>query len=238
MKEVVVLAGGQGTRLRSVVNDRPKPMADVGGRPFLAWQMDALIAGGAEKVILAVGYMSESIRAYFKSGYKDLSLEFSVENSPLGTGGAVRQALQSCSSPFPIVVNGDTFSPYEFESLSLAMNSSLEAVIAAIRMPDALRYAVLDVDPISHLIKGFLAKGASGEGLINAGTYVLNKDAFLARSFPERFSLETDYFERFCKNDIFRAVETKPPFIDIGIPEDLLRAQSYIPQAVGSLAAQ
>jgi D-glycero-alpha-D-manno-heptose 1-phosphate guanylyltransferase len=232
VREVIILAGGLGSRLRESVHDRPKPMADISGRPFLEWQIDALIASGAQRVVLAIGYLGSMIESHFCNGYRGIEIVFSAEEEPLGTGGAVLQALQSSVERTPFIVNGDTFSPYDLDLLARNMVSGIEAVIAAVELGETDRYSLLKISPEDSIVLNFKATGKQNNGLVNTGTYCLDKDRFLSRPWPKKFSLESDYFEAHCAERIFRAVRTTPPFIDIGIPQDYDRAQEYIPAMV------
>ena len=107
--EAIVLAGGKGTRLQSVVFDLPKPMADINGKPFLAYQLDFLIENGIKRFVLSVGYKSEFIIQYFKNSYRNVPIEYAIETQPLGTGGAIKYALSKCISENVFVINGDTY---------------------------------------------------------------------------------------------------------------------------------
>ena len=115
--QAIVLAGGLGTRLRSVVTDLPKPMAPVAGRPFLAWILDRLAQAGFERVVLAVGYRHEAIQQHFGSTYRGMALHYSVEDRPLGTGGALRLAADHVSHWPVFVLNGDTFLEIDYRAM-------------------------------------------------------------------------------------------------------------------------
>jgi len=107
--ETIILVGGFGTRLSHIVSDVPKPMIPVNGKPFLKYLFDYLLKNGVTYIILAVGYKSEIIQKYFGDDYKGISITYSVENTPLGTGGAIKKALDCCNEKYVFIVNGDTY---------------------------------------------------------------------------------------------------------------------------------
>jgi len=230
LDDAVVLAGGLGTRLAGVVPDRPKALADIAGRPFLAWQLDYLSASGIRRVVLSVGHRGQQIEAAFGNRYGDIAVDYSYETSPLGTGGATRLALQRVSGRGGFVVNGDTLARFDFRALQGHAEERL--TIAAVRVDDARRYGTLLTD--RDRVVGFAEKRASGPGLVNAGAYWANRDLFDTFDVPKRFSLEEDFLRPSVAEIRPRIVFTTTPMIDIGIPEDLDAAQWLVPQIVAS----
>lgn len=227
-REAIVLAGGFGTRLAHVVPDVCKPMAPVAGRPFLRFIMDQLAAAGFDRAVVADGYRREQIEGFFGPAYRGMAIEYSPEETPLFTGGAVKRALGMCDSDWVFVLNGDTWLDVDFEAMEAAavnVPDSVAAVIAVKRMRDFERYGTVDVDAGGSLT-AFHEKCPCEEGLINAGVYLLRRDAL--NSMPEKFSLESDYFEYVVGNGELRAVECPGGFIDIGVPEDYELAQTML----------
>ena len=227
-REAIVLAGGFGTRLAHVVPDVCKPMALVAGRPFLRFIMDQLAAAGFDRAVVADGYRREQIEGFFGPAYRGMAIEYSPEETPLFTGGAVKRALGMCDSDWVFVLNGDTWLDVDFEAMEAAavnVPDSVAAVIAVKRMRDFERYGTVDVDAGGYLT-AFHEKRPCEEGLINAGVYLLRRDAL--NSMPEMFSLESDYFEYVVGNGELRAVECPGGFIDIGVPEDYELAQTML----------
>lgn len=223
-----MLAGGFGTRLAHVVPDVCKPMAPVAGRPFLRFIMDQLAAAGFDRVVVADGYRREQIEGFFGSAYRGMAVEYSPENTPLLTGGAVKRALGRCRSNWVFVLNGDTWLDVDFAAMEAAACDAPEnapAVIAVKRMRDFERYGTVDVDADGAL-SAFHEKRPCEEGLINAGVYLLRGDAL--DGMPEKFSLESDYFEHVVGDGALRAVECTGGFIDIGVPEDYELAQTML----------
>lgn len=227
-REAIVLAGGFGTRLAHVVPDVCKPMAPVAGRPFLRFIMDQLAAAGFDRAVVADGYRREQIEDFFGGSYRGMAVEYSPEDAPLLTGGAVKRALGRCRSDWVFVLNGDTWLDVDFAAMEVAAADAPEgasAVIAVKRMRDFERYGTVDVDAAGALT-AFHEKGPCEEGLINAGVYLLRGDAL--DGMPEKFSLESDYFECVVGDGALRAVECAGGFIDIGVPEDYELAQTML----------
>jgi D-glycero-alpha-D-manno-heptose 1-phosphate guanylyltransferase len=222
--EAIVLAGGLGTRLREVVPHMPKPLALVAGRPFLAWILDQLVEAGIARVILAVGYRHELVGECFGRSFGPLQIDYAVEDRPLGTGGAIRNALRASATADVFVLNGDSFVSVDLPAMYAAHDAadvSLSMVIA--RVDDTARYGGVIV--AGDRVTGFSEKRSSGGGMINAGVYLLDRRLFDAFSLPESFSFEKDILAA-------RAGELRPlafpaegSFIDIGVPEDYMRAQ-------------
>jgi D-glycero-alpha-D-manno-heptose 1-phosphate guanylyltransferase len=222
--EAIVLAGGLGTRLRGVVDDVPKPMAPVQGRPFLALVLDQLVDAGFKTAIFAAGYRHEAIRGSFGAAYRDLSLRYSVEREPLGTGGAIRLACEQTDARDVFVLNGDTYLELDFRAMMAAhLRTRSQFSMAICRVPDVARYGALEVH--DDIVQRFLEKGRSGPGWINAGTYVLGPET-RARLRPQgAFSFEHDLLAFEVSSIRPLAFRASGLFVDIGIPEDYARAQ-------------
>ena len=222
--EAVVLAGGFGTRLRTVVADVPKPMAPVGGRPFLEYVLGGLAGKGVKRAVLSVGYLHEKIVAHFGDRFGSMALDYAIETEPLGTGGAIAAALLKCSSDPVLVLNGDTYFDLEVQALAAHWQRHHAPVIVAREVDDVSRYGQLDV--AGGQVRRFVEKGGSGPGLINAGAYLLPRDIFGATPPRAPFSIEADFLVTYVQGHRTDAFVTRGEFIDIGIPEDFERAQS------------
>jgi NDP-sugar pyrophosphorylase family protein len=229
----IVLAGGRGTRLTQVVTDRPKPLADIAGRPFLEFLLRRLADQGLRRVVLATGYMAEAIERHFSHDFDGLELVFSVEREPLGTGGAIRQAFEKAASDQALVLNGDTFCTMDLAALAKAHRErGLAGTIGLVRVPDTSRYGRVEVSA-SGSIRRFHEKSPVAQpGLINAGIYLLEREALELAPKQDRFSFETDVLQAHA--DRFAAFEDDCFFIDIGIPEDYRAAQSLLPMHAGA----
>ena len=234
--EAIVLAGGLGTRLRGAVPELPKSMAPIAGQPFLAYLLQFLETQGITRVVLAVGYRHEAIRAWFGARYRSLDLAYSVEEEPLGTGGALLKALPEVEGDFAFALNGDTFLRLRYGALTqtLERHPGTRLAVALRRIEDASRYGAAIVR--DGRVKGFTARGSRAPGLINAGCYLMARDIFQRYPMPAKFSWETDFLEPRAAEIRPVAVECDAPFIDIGIPEAFEQAQTLIPEWIGALA--
>ncbi|WP_298068270.1 nucleotidyltransferase family protein [uncultured Mailhella sp.] len=224
--EAIILAGGFGTRLSTVVKDVPKPMAPVCGKPFLEYVLDAVIAEGVHKVILAVGYKMQTITEHFGSSYHGVDILYSVEETPLYTGGAIKQALQLCDEDRVFAINGDTFFPVKLKKMREASeNYKVPVVIAVKRMLNFSRYGNVSIDE-NNIVTAFNEKQFCRDGFINGGVYDLSRTVL--EDCPTVFSIENDYFPALVKGRKICAFQDDGRFIDIGIPEDYKLAQKLL----------
>ena len=231
--EAVILAGGFGTRLQSVVSDVPKPLAPVQGRPFLAFLLERLAAQGFRRVVLATGYMGEKVHQALGDRWGDMSLVYSRETRPLGTGGAIAQALPQIGGDAFFVLNGDTYLELDHAAFEEQVASSgAKLGMALARVPDVARYGAVEVR--NDWVTGFSEKGLSGPGYINAGVYRVARE--LAGAFPEsdHFSFEDAVLSPALRGGKVRAFTRTTGFIDIGVPEDYSRAQLGLGESAGS----
>src|SRR5882672_1678490 len=165
--DAIVLAGGLGTRLRSVVSNLPKPMAPVGGRPFLDLLLGSLKTKGITRVILSIGHMSDVIISYFQKNSLGMELVFEVEPSPLGTGGAIAAALRHVHSDCVLVINGDTYLDLDIKAVCSMWPGDRTPIVVARAVPNTERFGRLDV--ADGRITRFIGSGIQGAGFINAG---------------------------------------------------------------------
>lgn len=225
-KEAIVLAGGFGTRLQSVVNDVPKPMAPIKGKPFLTYLLDYLKEFDFTHIILSVGYLHEKIESYFGNSYNEMKISYAYEDAPLGTGGGILNALQKCHTENVVVLNGDTLFRVDFRCLErLYMQHKTNFSVVLRMVENTSRYGSVSIDDNGKIV-GFVEKQSSfGKGTINGGIYMLNKSLFTGFSVGQKFSFEKDIMERMYSEQEFYAYVSDGYFIDIGIPEDYQRAQ-------------
>jgi D-glycero-alpha-D-manno-heptose 1-phosphate guanylyltransferase len=221
--EAIILAGGFGKRLRELVPDVPKPMAPVAGKPFLEIVLNSLAEKGFHRAILSVGFRAEHILGHFGESYSGIKLSYEVEKYPLGTGGAVRAALQQCKNNHVYVFNGDTYLDLEVEQLEQHWREQGNPVIVCRAVPDVARYGALDIK--DGAVVRFLEKGGSGPGFINAGSYILPVNILDCYQVGQPFALEADFLARAVKKQRFDIFESHGLFIDIGVPDDYGRAQ-------------
>jgi len=227
-KEAIILAGGLGTRLRSTVPDLPKCMAPVAGRPFLSYVIDYLRMQGIERFIFSLGYRWGLIEEFLQKEYPTLDYTSVIEEEPLGTGGGIRLAIENANSNNVLVANGDTlFKIQSKELFQTHIDNGSECTLALKAMHDFDRYGVVEMNDKGRILS-FKEKQFYPSGLINGGIYILNKERFLARQLPQKFSFEKDYLEPFCTEAPFYGFVQEGYFIDIGIPEDYQRAQSEL----------
>ncbi|EHL3243848.1 nucleotidyltransferase family protein [Campylobacter coli] len=215
--QAIVLAGGLGTRLKSVVQDLPKPMAPINGEPFLAFVLEYLKKQGITEVILSVSYKYELIQEYFKDEFEGMKIRYNVEKELLGTGGAIKDALKLIQNQV-YVLNGDTI--FDIDLKKLFLNNS-KICIALKQMQNFDRYGTVNVDD-QGIVTSFEEKVFKKQGLINGGIYLLKKDIFDEFSLEKKFSFE----EFLQENYKLLKIQTQifdDYFIDIGIPEDYIK---------------
>lgn len=226
MMEAIVLAGGFGTRLRQVVPDLPKPMAPIAGRPFLEILLGSLQRKGFSRVILSVGFMADKITAHFGNVFQGIEIDYAVEEHPLGTGGAVRLAMESSRADHSFVFNGDTFLDLEVQSLEQIWQETRQPILVGRSVPDTARFGRLVTD--KGKVVAFTERGLGGPGLINAGCYLFGKEQLGSYALNTAFSLETDYLAQAVCQTPMNLFVTEGKFIDIGVPEDFSRAQTEL----------
>jgi D-glycero-alpha-D-manno-heptose 1-phosphate guanylyltransferase len=225
--EAMVLAGGLGTRLAAKLRGLPKAMAPVAGRPFLEILLDQLRRAGCTRVLLSVGHLHQAIQEHFGASFRGLRLDYSIEDVPLGTGGAIRRTLAQATEEHVLILNGDTFLQADYAAMMKFHAAEGVALTMAItRQPDIARYGGVLVE--GKRIVGFQEKGRSGPGWINAGAYVLNRNLQWPQSLPEKFSFETDFLMPETARLAPAAYAVDGFFLDIGVPEDLERAQTEL----------
>lgn len=228
IKETIILAGGLGTRLRDTIPDLPKCIAPVAERPFLFHVINYLRSQGVEKFIFSLGYKHEIIEEYLDTQFSTLDFQCSIEDEPLGTGGAIQVACSKCSEENIVVVNGDTLFKADLHQGYLFHNHNMaECTVLLKPMKNFDRYGVVELSK-DNLVKIFREKQAYETGNINGGTYLLNKLKFLDEEFPSKFSFEKDYLEKFYTQRRIYGLVQDEYFIDIGIPEDYNKAQSEL----------
>jgi len=225
IKEAIILAGGLGTRLRSAVPDLPKCMAPVAGKPFLYYVIEYCLSQKVERFILSLGYKHEVIEEYISTAYPHLEVEFSIEEKPLGTGGAIKLACSKANEKTVLVLNGDTLFKVDVSKMaSFHHMCGAHCTLALKPMKNFERYGLVQLNKDYSLL-AFGEKQYYEEGLINGGIYALHAQKFLEEDLPEVFSFETDYLEKSIGQKRIYGVIQDAYFIDIGIPEDYERAQ-------------
>ena len=225
INECIVLAGGLGTRLRSVVADKPKCMAPVNGQPFLYHLLLNLHKQGIDHVVLSLGYMSEQVIEWCRSASLPLEVSFVTEPEPLGTGGAVMNALPALKGEGCFITNGDTFFDVPLKSYAdfhQGKHSMLSLSLKPMKAFD--RYGSVKINEHQQ-ISAFLEKQYCEEGLINGGIYLTSRSYLESLSLPRIFSFEKEVLEAQVKSGRLYGFVSDTYFIDIGIPADYEKAQ-------------
>lgn len=215
----MVLAGGFGTRLQSVVADRPKPMASINDRPFLAYLLDQLHQAGVVNVVFCTGYKGDQLQQSLGTSYRGMHLHYSRETQPMGTGGALRLALGLTSSDPILALNGDSYINADLNTL-LHFHQQMGATISMLlaQVPDTQRYGHVELKPDGQL-ESFNEKGAHrGPGLVNAGIYLMARSVLQEIPPDTAVSLERDVLPRYINHSLW-GLPCQGGFIDIGTPE-------------------
>lgn len=236
--KAIILAGGLGTRLREVVSNTPKPMAPINGQPFLKHQMDYWINQGISHFILSTGYLHHHISNFFGNNYKNASIEYSIEDQPLGTGGGLLMAASkyALNEDF-LLLNGDTYFKVDLSKLiafSEEKNSSI--TFSLFKTTDTDRFMGVEVNPEGKIAQ-LKASRLEGETILaNGGVYWIKSECLLnpdtLKQFPptSKASLEDEIFPYLLsKNTSFFGLEFDEQFIDIGIPEDYKKSSEILP---------
>lgn len=226
VSEAVILAGGLGTRLQSTVPGLPKCMAPVAGRPFLEFVMEYLFRQGIKKCIFSLGYRSDAVVSYLQDNLAPSSYALCTEDEPLGTGGAARNASGLVTGDNFLLVNGDTLFEIHLESMNRQHAETNAVLTMGLKnMDQADRYGTVSIEEESHKILKFIEKTPHSSGLINGGVYLIQKNWLSSLDLPQKCSFEKDVLEKEVKNGMIFGYVSDQYFIDIGIPEDFLKAQ-------------
>jgi len=231
----MVLCGGAGTRLRSVVADRPKPLAPIGCEPFLFRVLDQLAAAGCRQAILCSGHLGEQIERECGGEHAGVELLYSRETEPLGTGGAMVAALPLVESEDVVVVNGDSFTDlYLGAFVARARAEQVDVAMVAVQVADRSAFGAVELDD-SDRVTRFCEKGVRGPGLVNAGIYWLPRQTIAA--FPDgACSFEHDILPGLVERGVF-ADKTSGGFVDIGTPASYAAAEKFFARLDGRRSA-
>lgn len=234
IKEAIILAGGLGTRLQSTVPDLPKCMAPVAGRPFLFHVINYWRSQGIRRFIFALGYKHELIESWLADQFATLDYCCTVEETPLGTGGAIQLACTQATDENVLITNGDTLFRADTTQLAAIHNATnADATLVLKPMMNFDRYGVVESDS-NDSVTHFREKQFCEQGNINGGVYLLNVNSFLKNEWPPVFSFEKDFLE--SRRFRLSASVQDSYFIDIGIPEDYKRAQTELAQPALNLS--
>lgn len=224
-KEAIVLAGGLGTRLRSVINDVPKPMASVAGKPFLHYIIQYLKTFEIEHIVLSVAYLPEKIIDYFGTEYLGIKISYAKEETPLGTGGGIRLALEKCTTSNIVVLNGDSMFKVDIQKLyHFHLKQKAKATLAIRQVENVGRYGEVLLDDKQEIIQFSEKSNKVAKGWINGGVYIMQKNILQSFQANTKFSLEKEYFQVKAGKKELYALAFDAYFIDIGIPSEYERA--------------
>lgn len=234
IQEAVILAGGLGTRLRSVVSELPKCLAPVNGKPFLSYILSYLQEQGVRRFVFALGYKSEAFESSLKTLLPDGNYRLSIEPKPLGTGGAIQLGGALIEEENVLIANGDTLFNVDVHQMAdFHFKKGAECTLALKPMKDFSRYGIVELnDDLS--VTRFIEKKPQTEGLINGGVYILHMPSLLSKGLPEEFSFEKDYLEKYYTEKKIFGFAANKYFIDIGVPEDYERAQMELNHPPGN----
>jgi len=222
-----ILVGGLGTRLRSVVCDKPKVLAEISGKPFLAYLLDKLLTTGIRKVVFCSGYMGDKVEDYFGDTYDSLHLCYSREDEPLGTGGALRLALPFFSSEAVLVMNGDSYIDTVLNAyIDWFFEQRIKAALLLTKVDDTSRYGSVEINK-DKTVAAFEEKcDNAGPGWINAGVYLLKRSLVSVIPTGKFYSLEREFFPSLADGELYGFC-SDGRFIDIGTPEAYSIAESF-----------
>ena len=225
--DALILCGGRGTRLSSVIADKPKVLAPINGRPFLSYLLDQLVNAGFRDVILCIGYKGEMVKEAFGLHYKGLNIRYSHEPEPLGTGGALRYALPVIESEIVLVMNGDSYIDADFSDfLDWYLKEGHNAAILLTKVADTSRYGRVKINEDGEIICFDEKQEGLGPGWINVGVYLLKTSLLHLIPSGVSFSFEREFIPTLIEDglDGYRCEEE---FIDIGTPESYTQAEAF-----------
>ena len=230
IKEALILCGGLGTRLRSVVNDRPKTMADIEGRPFMERIIVLLVKQGISHIVLCTGYKSEDIAKRIENWGSQYNVKFTIsqEEKPLGTGGAIKLALPYINENNFIVVNGDTFCRFDVnELLQVHSKKNANATLLLSYVDGASRFGQVQSDEHGCITEFKEKSGVNKSAYVNTGVYLLNRECFSSYNAADSWSLEKNFFPGLIGKGLV-AVKTTEQFLDIGTPASYAYASEFL----------
>jgi NDP-sugar pyrophosphorylase family protein len=226
--DALILAGGLGTRLRTVVSDRPKPLADVDGRPFLERLLGQLARYGYRRAILCVGYRGEQVREQLGDRHGTLALDYSFEQQPLGTGGALRNAAHMLQTPHVLALNGDSYCDMDLAAFAAAhLSYGGDATVAVLHRDDRSRAGAVDLDADGRVVTFASRPVTADPGLINAGLYMFRRVALDAIPQGGAVSLESEVLPDLAARRALFGWRVESDFIDIGTPESYRGAPKF-----------
>lgn len=229
--QALILAGGFGTRLKTVVSEVPKPLAPIANKPFLFWLITYLQQQGVTNFIFSLGYLHQQVESFLKEEFPNLNYDCVIEKEPLGTGGAIKLCLEKANSEEDVLIfNGDTFFNLNLKEFitSFQVNDA-DCSIALTAMENFDRYGSVTIDE-KNIIKQFNEKKYCESGFINTGIIIFKKSVYLEKikHLPNNFSFEKDFLEPNMQSLKVTGFIINEYFVDIGIPEDYYKANKEL----------
>jgi NDP-sugar pyrophosphorylase family protein len=222
-----ILAGGKGTRLSGTVDDRPKVLAAVNGKPFLGYLLGQLKAAHIRRVVLCTGYMGDMIRESFGSEYDGMTLAYSHETVPMGTGGALRLAMPLLDSDPFLVMNGDSYCHADLETFFVwRREQNIPNAMVLTLLDDVARFGSVDMDGRNRITRFREKTQEISRGFINAGIYLLSRESIARIPADRPVSLEREIFPTLIEEGI-TGFQCRGRFIDIGTPESYHGAEAF-----------
>jgi len=229
ISEAIILVGGKGTRLKSILKDRPKPMAIVAGKPFVEWIVLLLQSQGIQRIIMCTGHLSEVVEEYFKDKHNfGVEIVFSKDPIPLGTGGAIRHSLKKTVSKHLLVLNGDSYRYFDCSKLfAMHREKKAKASLCLAKVEDCSRFGSVRIDE-NNMIVEFMEKNQdSVGGLVNSGIYLFERDIIECFPKDKKISLEHDLFPKLIGKGLYGFLFSGD-FIDIGTPESFVNSEDFL----------
>lgn len=225
--DTVILAGGSGSRLKSLVSDRPKCLAEINGQPFLHYLFKHLAHSGVDEVIMSTGYMTEQVETMLGKKQCGVALRYSREDQPLGTGGAVKRALSLCRHKYLMVINGDSFLDFNRNDFLAWFDPKImSASLVTTWQDDCSRYGQVEFSEDGQILSFSEKSNAAQAGWINAGIYLIPRSVLDEFGSQDSFSLEHDFFPKLIGRG-FYAHRVRSRFIDIGTPDSYRAASAF-----------
>jgi NDP-sugar pyrophosphorylase family protein len=219
-----ILVGGLGTRLRSVLQDRPKPLAPVNDRPFVAYLLDQLAEANLDHVVLCTGYGAEQVRSALGDHYRSLEIEYSQEPAALGTAGALQFAVPHFRSDTVLVLNGDSHCDVNLNAfVDWHRQRQANASIVLTEVDDAGRFGSVETNPAGTIVKFGEKLTTQASGWVNAGIYLIARQLIEEIPQARAVSLERDVFPTWIGRG-FCGYRHDGVFLDIGTPESYAQA--------------
>ena len=225
--KVIILCGGLGTRIKPVLSELPKCLAPIHNKPFIEYLLNQVKDNGLSQVILSTGYMGDAVRSHFDSSFDGMGIMYSHEDTPLGTGGAVRQAMTKFDSKYYLIMNGDSFVDFSMKEFCLSFDpSQMQARMALVWVENGSRYGSVTLGD-DRKVSGFHEKSDQIKpSWINGGIYLMGRSVLNTMPDKKSFSLEKDVFQCGRLNALY-GIGYRSRFIDIGTPESLIEAETF-----------